>query len=204
MPSRIATGLLLAAGLSLGGCYSDGYGYGGYGGISVGYSSAGYYPGYGVPGYYDPWYGGGWGHFGSYPYWGWYDDFYYPGSGVYVYDRWRRPHHWNDNHRRYWSERRNYWRGRGDRTDDRRELRENWADFRREGRAANRGFNEDRNLERRAYRQNDMRAERRAFRQSEAGRAASRATRSSDRQAPRRDFRQDRRAMSGENRREDY
>ena len=111
MPSRFAAGLLLAAGLSLGACASDDYGHG-YGGLSVGYASAGYYDPYS-----DPWAGGGWGYYGSRPYWGWYDNYYYPGSGIYIYDRWRRPHRWSDRHRRYWTERRDYWRGRGDRTE---------------------------------------------------------------------------------------
>ena len=48
---------------------------------SIGYSS----------GYYDRRYGGyGYGY-GS-PYYGWYDNYYYPGTGYYVYDTYRRPH----------------------------------------------------------------------------------------------------------------
>ena len=195
MPSRFASGLLLVAGLTLGGCYSSGYGGGyGYGGVSVGFSSAGYYPGY-----YDPWYGGGWGYYAGYPYWGWHDGFYYPGGGIYVYDQWRRPHHWNDDHRRYWSERRDHWRGQGERAGGRREMRENWADFQRDGRTANRGFITDRNVDRRGFRQNGMRADRGAVRQSEArserfrgGRGEARQSVRSDvgrgRAGPRRDF----------------
>jgi hypothetical protein len=80
--------------------YYDGYGYGGYGyggypayGVGYGYGSG--YPGYG--------YGYGYGYA---PYYGWYDNFYYPGSGYYVYDRYRKPHRWTDEQRRYWEARR--------------------------------------------------------------------------------------------------
>lgn len=56
--------------------------------VSVGVGTPGYYPayGYGYPGYY-----------------GWYGGFYYPGSGGFVYDRYRRPYRWNGAQRRYWS-----------------------------------------------------------------------------------------------------
>src|SRR3546814_3881740 len=61
-------GLVLAAGLGLSACASDGY----YGGASLGYG--GYY---GDP-YYDDYYGGyGYGYAPSY--YGWYGDYYYPG-----------------------------------------------------------------------------------------------------------------------------
>ena len=100
----------LVAGIGLAGCMTP-YGYNG---VSVGVGSGGYY---------DPYYGGGYGYGGGYPaygagygygagypgygygyapYYGWYDDFYYPGSGYYVYDRYRRPHRWTDAQRRYW------------------------------------------------------------------------------------------------------
>ncbi|MBZ6382118.1 MAG: hypothetical protein LBE63_10240 [Sphingomonas sanguinis] len=83
--------------MALGGC-TDGYGYSG---VSVG---AGYGGGY-APGYY----GGGYGYAPSY--FGWYDNFYYPGTGVYVYDRYRRPYRWNDGQRAYWEGRRGSWGG---------------------------------------------------------------------------------------------
>lgn len=57
--------------------------------------------------------------YGSYPYYGWYDDFYYPGAGYYVYDRAGRRHAWNDRQRRYWEGR------RGNRPG-----RENWNGYR--------------------------------------------------------------------------
>ena len=76
--------LALAAGLGLAGC-NDGYGYG----VGAGYG-----------GYYDDAYAG-------FPaYYGWYGDYYYPGTGAYVFDRYRRPFRWNDEQRRYWEARR--------------------------------------------------------------------------------------------------
>lgn len=103
---------LIAASAVIGftGCMGDDYGYGG---VSMGYGS----------GY-------------SYPYYGWYDDFYYPGTGYYVYDRGGRRHTWNDGQRRYWEGR------RGTRTN--RELRENWRDYRGDRRADRRGDWRDR------------------------------------------------------------
>jgi hypothetical protein len=121
------------------------YGYGpyGYGGASVGagngyydpyYGGYGYgagYPGYGYgAGYPGYGYGAGYPGYGyAYaPYWGWYDNFYYPGTGFYVYDSYRRPHRWTDAHRRYWTVRRE----RAVSTSTTRQpvvIRENWRDF---------------------------------------------------------------------------
>jgi hypothetical protein len=120
--TRLRTPLiLLVAGLGLSACaYDDGYGYG-YGGVSVGYGNRycdpywdDCYSGYGRGGYaYDPWYG-------------WYGDYYYPGIGIYVFDRSGRRHRWNDDHRRYWEGRRQRW---GDRDwNDRRW--ERWQGYR--------------------------------------------------------------------------
>jgi hypothetical protein len=111
--------LALLGGLALGtaGC-TDRYGYGG---VSMGYG--GYADGYGYGGPYDG-YGYGYGYAPGY--FGWSGDYYYPGSGIYVYDRYRRPHRWNDSQRAYWQGRRgnapggenwhgfggNQWRGR--------------------------------------------------------------------------------------------
>ena len=99
-------GLACAAAASLavlGGCDDD-YGYGG---PAVGYAPSydGYYDGvYGS--YGDPYYGYG------YPgYYGWYGGFYYPGSGIYVYDRYRRPFRWNGDQRHYWSGQQRSFRG---------------------------------------------------------------------------------------------
>ncbi|HAF42675.1 MAG TPA: peptidase [Sphingobium sp.] len=117
----------LAGALALGGCaYDDGYGYGG---VSVG---SGYYGG----GYYDPYYSPGY-YPGGY---GWYDGFYYPGNGYYVYDRGGRRHRWNDGQRRYWEGRRaerrdDRWQGRD--RDGRRDWRGNDRQADRDGRPGN-------------------------------------------------------------------
>src|SRR3546814_8244907 len=76
LPFLVAAGL--AGVLALSGCYGydDGYGYGG---VSVG---SGYYG----SSYYDPYYGGNY---------GWYNGYYYPGAGYYVYDRGGKRHRWN-------------------------------------------------------------------------------------------------------------
>ena len=114
--------------LALGGCAYDDYGYGGgygypYSGVSVG---VGYGGGYGY-------YGGGYGYGGMYSPFGWYDDFYYPGTGFYVYDSYRRPHRWNDYQRRYWTQRTDTWRNRSgstwSRTDGTRSTQPNWSGF---------------------------------------------------------------------------
>lgn len=114
--------LALAASSALAACdsyYGNGQGYGyGYGGVSVGYGNAYYGQGY------DPY----WNYYAANPYWGWYNGFYYPGTGVYVYDQWRRPHYWADDYRRYWSERRGYWDRRGT-WNGQAEWRDNWRDF---------------------------------------------------------------------------
>jgi len=113
--SRIALAGALALGTTLGACTDD---YGGYG-----YSSVSV--GYGSPGYYD----GRWGD----PYWGWYGDYYYPGSGYYVYDRNHRRSRWNADQQRYWQGRGAGWRG------DRGHMRSNWHDFNPRGNPVNTG-----------------------------------------------------------------
>ena len=42
----------------------------------------------------------------GYPYYGWYDNYYYPGTGSYVYDSYRRPHVWSNSQQQYWTSRR--------------------------------------------------------------------------------------------------
>ena len=86
--------ILVAAGVGLGGCatYSP-FGYGS--GVSVSYGDR----------YYDPYYSSRYGSrygYGYAPY-GWYDGYYYPGTGYYVYDQYRNPYYWNDYQRRYWT-----------------------------------------------------------------------------------------------------
>jgi len=76
--SLVRLGVIAGASIALAGCSTyDGYGRHGYGGVSVGYAS-------------------------SRPYYGWYDGYYYPGTGYYVYDRQGSRHRWRDTDRRYW------------------------------------------------------------------------------------------------------
>jgi hypothetical protein len=105
MIARLARpALLLAATAALGACTAyDGFGYGG---VSVGVSSGGYYPH----------------RYSPYSYYGWYDGFYYPGAGYYIYDSYGRRHRWSDSHRHYWEGRR----------DGRRDYGENWDGYRRD------------------------------------------------------------------------
>ena len=118
-----AAAVALVAGIGLAGCTTP-YGYNG---VSVGVGNGGYYDpyygGYGYGGGYPAYgYGAGYGYGSGYPGygygagypgygygyapWGWYDNFYYPGTGYYVYDSYRRPHRWTDAQRRYWESRR--------------------------------------------------------------------------------------------------
>lgn len=98
--AKAALALACISPLALGACTSTGFG--------VGYASDGFYDdGYGYP---QPGYGYGYGAggysldgFGR----GWYNDFYYPGTGVYVIDRGGRRHRWNDDQRRHWQNRPN-------------------------------------------------------------------------------------------------
>jgi hypothetical protein len=90
---------LSAAALPLGACATGGYGHG-------------------RPGYA---YDAAWGD----PFWGWYGDYYYPGTGFYVYNVHHRRIRWNDDQRRYWEGRHNGWRGPAG------SIRRNWRDFNR-------------------------------------------------------------------------
>ncbi|HXG81847.1 MAG TPA: hypothetical protein VNJ05_08610 [Sphingomicrobium sp.] len=119
-PLRAATLAVAAIGLS--GCAYNGL----YSGFSVGYGDP--YYGYGYPGYGYSRLGYGYGGYGFDPYWGWYDNFYYPGTGYYVYDVYRRPYRWTDAQRRYWTIRRQ----RALSSDNRIVVRDNWGDFDRQ------------------------------------------------------------------------
>lgn len=83
----------LASVLVLGGCTTDGYGHGG---VNVGYGSGYYYDHY---------------PYGPYAPYGWYDGYYYPGNGYWLYDRRGTRHRWSERQKRYWEQR----RGHGDR-----------------------------------------------------------------------------------------
>jgi len=153
--------IALAASLSLTACYNDGYGHSR---VSVGYGA-------------------------SYPsYYGWYDDFYYPGTGYYVYDRGGHRQRWNDRQSRYWTERQRNFRG-ADRAD-RRQLRNNWQAFRQDRRTDDRAFRQARRQDRQTVRAGQVTREQ--FRQN----------RQADRQAARQELRQDRQDTRRENRRD--
>lgn len=158
--------LAVCATLGLSAC-TDGYGYGG----GVYSAGVGYYDGY------SDGYGGGWG-----PSYGWYDNYYYPGSGYYVFDRGGRRHTWNNRQR-------DYWRSRADTREDRREVRQNFRDYRQERRG-----------DRSTY-QAERRANREALRSGTISRDAFRAERRENRREFRQDRRGDRRQLFRENRR---
>jgi hypothetical protein len=95
---RFAVALLPTLALSLVGCATDGYGQAA---VGIGYDAP----------YFDAgscW-NDGWAGTFDMPYCGWYDNYFYPGSGIYVYDRDRRPHVWSDGQHNYWSGRREQW-----------------------------------------------------------------------------------------------
>lgn len=109
-----ATAALVAAG-GLSAC-TDGYGSSG---VAVGYNDVGW----------DPYYGG----YRADPYWGWSGDYYYPGTGYYVYDRGNVRHRWTDQQRGYWQGRTQRW------NSDRREVRPMWRDYGIQGRPGHGG-----------------------------------------------------------------
>ena len=141
VPKLRLAALALVSGISLGGCaydmYGDGYGgyggSGGYGGFGYPQSSVSIGVGYGGGYGYSPYYGG-YGNYGGYyggsPF-GWYDDFYYPGTGIYVYDSYRRPRVWNDTQRRYWTRHSRNWDNRNSGTWTR-SSGQNWSGFNRQ------------------------------------------------------------------------
>ena len=63
---------------------------------------------------------------------GWYGDYYYPGVGIYVYDRHHSRHVWNDTQRRYWENRRSHWRDHSGSTGAS-VTTQNWSGFDRSG-----------------------------------------------------------------------
>ena len=91
--------LILAASAGMAGCTNLGP----YGGIGVGVGSGyGSYGGYG----YDPYYAGyGYGSGYGYNPYGWYNGYYYPGSGYWVYDRDKNRRPLTAAERAYWNER---------------------------------------------------------------------------------------------------
>ena len=104
----IRPALLSAALISLGGCvygpggyYDDGYVNGYDGGYSSGYVCDPYDP---FDSYYNCDYGYGFANIGFGG--GWYDNFYYPGYGLYLFDRAGHRHAMKNHHRRHWAQRR--------------------------------------------------------------------------------------------------
>jgi hypothetical protein len=89
---KVASAAALASALLIGGCAYDDYAYGG---VNVGYGNGYYYDD-------DPY---GYGPYAYAPF-GWYDGYYYPGNGYWLYDRGGGRHRWDDRHRQYWEHRR--------------------------------------------------------------------------------------------------
>ena len=146
-----------------------------------GYGYPGGYGGYG----YDPRYAGYGSPYGGYaqPSGGWYSGYYYPGSGVYVYDRERRRHRMTDAQRRYWEQR------RAQRLANP-AVRDNIRTYRA-----------DRRGDRREYRI-ERREDRGELRRREVTREQYQADRRQDRREYRREQREDRRELRRENRRD--
>jgi len=129
----------LLAGVGLAGCaygpyggldVGAGYGNGYYGGAYSPYSYGSPY-GYGSPfgvGYGSPYGYGGYGYAPSY--YGWYDGYYYPGTGYYVYDQNRQPHRWSREMQQYWGQRaRDYFRTQKGTTTTAAVTTQQWGDF---------------------------------------------------------------------------
>ncbi len=138
---RIRSALVaLAASAALAGCTNMGP-YGGIGvGVGSGYGGYGGYSGYG----YDPYYAG-YGYRSAYGYnpYGWYNGYYYPGNGGWVYDRDRNKREMTPAERAYWEARlREHFRNKygdalGPRTTA--QAKENWSGFAKPEATANAG-----------------------------------------------------------------
>lgn len=95
--------LLGAATIGLSGCYYDmGMGY-----YDNGYASYDCDPYSPFDRYYDCDYGYGFSNIGYGG--GWYDSYWYPGYGMFIFDSYGRRHNMRDHDRRYWGERRHNW-----------------------------------------------------------------------------------------------
>lgn len=103
MRKSFKTFVIALGAVSLGSCSMGDFGDYGVVSASTHYGSGNYYPhrdhyGYGT-GYRDAV------RYGIPVYYGWYDGLYYPGYGIYVYDRGGKRHGWRPHHRRYWESR---------------------------------------------------------------------------------------------------
>jgi len=103
--SFLKAALLFAASAGLSGCVYD---------VGLGFASDGYYDdAYACDpfGGYDAYYNCDYGHafsnigFGG----GWYDNYYYPGHGIFLFDTFGRRYPMREQYRRYWGERRHNW-----------------------------------------------------------------------------------------------
>lgn len=179
-------GTLALGAVSLSACAYGAGDYGGYGGVSVGVGS-GYAGGYDpyCDGYsaYDSFYGcdAGLG-FGQIGYGGGYwDNFYYPGFGTFIYDRpGGRRFAMQDRHRQYWGQQRFQYQQqrRGNRQDFRQGRRDDRQDYRQDRREDRREYRQDRREDRRDWRQGQQgqvtpadRQQRREWRQGQQGQA---------------------------------
>lgn len=106
--------LLIAASIGLSGCvYDVGLGYASDSYYDRGYAGGDYYnrgyscdPFGGYDAYYNCDYGQGFANIGFGG--GWYENYYYPGYGFFLFDNVGRRYPMGDHHRRYWGERRHY------------------------------------------------------------------------------------------------
>lgn len=103
--SLLKAALLVAAGTGLSGCVYD---------VGLGYASNGYYDGGygcdpygGYDAYYECDYGQGYANIGFSG--GYYDNFYYPGYGIFLFDNVGRRYQMREEYRRYWGEKRQIW-----------------------------------------------------------------------------------------------
>lgn len=129
--NRIRTALVvLAASAGLGACTNMGP----FGGVGVGVGSG--YGGYGYGSPYGYGYGSPYGsYYNRYPSYGWYDGFYYPGRGYWVYDPDGQPHPINDKQKSYWGSMLAKVReARG--ADATTQATENWSGFSTQGKVA--------------------------------------------------------------------
>ena len=142
LKSAVAAGALLG----LGGCMYGSAGYYGDGYVNGGYDCDPYAP---FDDYYACDYDYGYGFanigFGG----GWYDQYFYPGYGIYIFDRGGRRHAMRDNHRRHWARQRAEYGGHHardrnrtpQRRADRRDQRDNRLDSAQDQRRGSRGDN---------------------------------------------------------------
>jgi hypothetical protein len=122
LTSRLRNLLLIAAGAAgLSACADYGRG------MSIGYGPDGTCEPYGGGCYGD--YGYDYAGYGGDSWFGWYDDYYYPGIGSWVYDRYGRRQQWRDSDRLHWQGRRGHWKDR-DWNDSR---WQHWDGYRRQG-----------------------------------------------------------------------